>query len=591
MTLQQLILFVTLLLMLILFVNGRLRYDIVALVALLIVVVTGLVPASEAFSGFSNPAVITVAAVLVLSKGLQNSGLIDIIGQALLRLKGGVTSQLLALTLITAGLSAFMNNVGALALILPAALQVSTKRDIPASQLLMPLAFASLLGGMTTLIGTPPNIIASSFRVESGGEPFRMFDFSLVGVGVAIAGVLFISLVGWRFIPTRRGRASASHLFDLEKYITEVQVNTNAAIVNKPLRDLNTLLKTSVNIIGLVRGSERRLEPSAWTVIRSGDILIVSADTDNLKSLISRPGLGLVGSQKIVRADFESDEVRLVEAVVMLNSILVGETARSLNLRAQYGVNLLAISRQGAYLWTRLDNIQFRIGDVLLLQSHVETLREALATLGCLPLAEREFRLGPTRPILLPLGIFVSALLLAAFGVLEAQIALVGAAVLMVLARLITLQEAYNAIDWPIIILLGALIPVGGALETTGAAQTLANLMLGFGGSLPNVVTLAVVMVVTMGLTDFINNAATVVLMAPVGISIANGLGVSIDPFLIAIAVGASCAFLTPIGHQSNTLVMGPAGYKFTDYWRMGLLLEIIVAAVAIPLIMVFWPF
>lgn len=591
MTLEQWIILGTLLLTLVLFITGRWRYDVVALLALLVVVLTGLVAPEQAFTGFSSPAVITVAAVLVLSKGLQNSGLVEVIGQVLLRIRGGVTVQLLALMGIIAVLSAFMNNVGALALLLPVALQLSAKKQIPASTLLMPLAFASLLGGMTTLIGTPPNIIASAFREQSGAGAFRMFDFSMVGGGVALAGILFIALAGWRLIPARRSKGANTRLFEIEKYITEVRVPANSPIAEKRLRDINPLAKTQVNILGLVRGNERRLEPSSLTKILAEDILIISADTENMKALLTQTGVELVGSKQIEKADLETDEVRLVEAVIAPASVMVGATARSLDLRAQYGVNLLAIARQGNYLWTRLDKLRFRTGDVLLLQSHVETLKEVLATLGCLPLAERGIRLNQARHILLALAIFVSALFITALGFLPAQITFVGAAVVMILAKLLTLQEAYNAIDWSILILLGAMIPVGGALESTGAAGLIASLLVQNGSALPGWVVLTAVLVTTMFLSDLVNNAAAVVLMAPIGIQIASGLGVSVDPFLIAIAIGASCAFLTPIGHQSNTLVMGPAGYKFSDYWRMGLPLEVIVAAVSIPLILLFWHF
>ncbi len=590
MTLQQWLILGVLILTLSLFIIGRWRYDVVALLALLLTVVMGLVPAEVAFAGFANPAVISVAAVLVLSKGLQNSGLIELIGQFLMRIKGGVVLQLLALTGIVALLSSFMNNVGALALLLPVTLQLAAKKQIPASKLLMPLAFASLLGGMTTLIGTPPNMIASSFREQASGTPFSLFDFSFVGVAVAFAGILFISVVGWRLIPLRRSKETNQQLFQIEKYITEVQVGPNSILVGRLLRDVNPVFKTQVNILGLVRGAERRLEPSSRTKILAQDILIISANTENLKALIANSGVGLVGSEPIVRENLETDEVRLVETVVAPNSILVGGTARSLNLRAQYGVNLLAIARQGDFLWNRLDKVRFRTGDVLLLQSHVETLREVLSTLGCLPLAERDIRFNTARPIRVSLMIFIVALLLSAFGILPIQIAFAGACVAMIITKVLTLQEAYQAIDWPIIILLGAMIPVGGALETTGAAQVLAGLVINHGGALPGSVLVALVLMTTMFLSDIINNAAAVVLMAPIGISVAQGIGASVDPFLIAIALGASCAFLTPIGHQSNTLVMGPGGYKFGDYWRMGLVLEVIVAAIAIPLILLFWP-
>lgn len=590
MTVQQWTIFGTLLLTLVLFVTGRWRFDVVALLALLIVVFTGLVPVESAFDGFSNPAVITVAAVLVISRALQNSGVIDLIGDRLLRLKGGTVVQLAALTGIVAALSAFMNNIGALALTMPVAITVAHKKDIPTSALLMPLAAASLLGGMTTLIGTPPNIIASSYRVQAGGLPFRMFDFAPVGVGVAIAGLLFIVLIGWRLIPRRQGQSARDDLFEVEKYITEVRLPADSRLVGKRLPEINTFVENGINLLGLVRDGERRLAPSPRTEFRGGDILILQIDTGSLETLVAKARVDLVGSERIISDDLQSDEVRLMEAVVMDESLLVGGTAFSLDLRRRYGVNLLAVSRQGRRLRARLDRIRIRAGDVLLLQCPVETARQSLATLGCLPLAPREIRIGRPQQLVLPLAIFGAALLLSAAGVLPVQIAFVAAVVVLVIGGFVSLREAYDSIDWPIIILLGAMIPVGEALETSGGAQIIANLLLQVGDRVPPAAVLVLIMLVTMLLTPVMNNAAAVVLAAPVGISVARGLGVSVDPFLMAIAIGASCDFLTPIGHQSNTLVMGPGGYKFGDYWRMGLPLEIIVLVIAIPLILIFWP-
>lgn len=590
MNIEQWIIFGTLILTLVLFITGRWRYDIVALLALLIVTLTGLIPVERAFMGFSNPAVITVAAVLVLSRGLQNSGIVELIGQWLARLKGGITVQLLALTSIITVLSAFMNNVGALALFLPVVLELARKKQLRASALLMPIAFASLLGGMTTLIGTPPNIIVSSFREQTGAEPFGMFDFSPVGVGVAVVGVIFISLLGWRLIPDRRGRASLTNLFEIENYVTEVRIPESSKLVGKSLRDIPDFSRAETIIIGLVRNRERRLEPSARTIIRAGDILILSSDTENIKKLVEDAGLELVGSEKIGHSDLESEDISLVEAVIMPNSMMLGGTAKSLNLRAAYGVNLLAVSRQGQIFRQRLDRIRFRNGDVLLLQLHSEMLKETVETLGCLPLAGRGLRISATRKMVTALLIFSAALLAAAFGLVPVQVSFVAAAVLMVMMKILTLAEAYQSIDWPIIILLGAMIPVGEALETTGGAQMIANSLLSLSGIIPVAGTLVIALVATMFLSDLVNNAAAVVLMAPIGIHVAEGMGVSVDPFLIAIAIGASCAFLTPIGHQSNTLVMGPGGYKFGDYWRMGLILEILVVVIAIPLILIFWP-
>jgi di/tricarboxylate transporter len=591
MTLEQLTIFGTLLLTLILFITGRWRYDVVALLALLIVTLTGLIPAGQAFIGFSNPAVITVAAVLVLSRGLQNSGIVGIIGDWLALLKGGVVIQLAALTSFVALLSAFMNNVGALALMLPVVLQIARSKKIPASYLLMPLAFASLLGGMTTLIGTPPNIIAASFRESAGVPPFAMFDFSPVGVGVAVAGILFIIFIGWRLIPVRKSKSNNDGLFDVENYITEVRIPEKSPLSGKRLYEVAEFSKTQALVIGLIRGSERRMEPSAHTKLLQNDILIVSAEAENIKKLVQTTGLDLVPDKEIQQADLDSDEVTLLETVIMPNSMMIGGTPRTLNLRGSYGVNLLAISRQGKLLRQRLDSVRFQNGDVLLLQSHVETIKEVVERLGCLPLAQRDLRLAtPKGQMFLALGIFAAALAPSAIGLIPVQVAFTAAVLLMVVTRIINLREAYESVDWPIIILLGAMIPVGMALETTGGAQLIADGILKISSQFPPAFALIVLLVATMFLSDLVNNAAAVVLMAPIALRTAQGMDASIDPFLMAITIGASCAFLTPIGHQSNTLVMGPGGYKFGDYWRMGLILEIIVLVVAIPLIMIFWP-
>ena len=590
MLIEHWIIFGTLLLTLVLFITGRWRYDMVALMALLILTLTGLIPAERTFSGFSNPAVITVAAVLVVSRGLQNSGVVDLIGQQLGRLKGGITVQLAALTSLVMVLSAFMNNVGALALLLPVTIQLSRKKNLSPSIFLMPIAFASLLGGMTTLIGTPPNIIVATFREQANTEPFRMFDFTPVGLGVAVAGLLFVALAGWRLIPDRSSESTSEGMFDIEKYVTEVRIPEECKQAGKRLSEFKELSEAQAILIGLVRGKERRMAPGAQTELQVGDILTLRIDSDNLEGLVNSTGLELVGSEQLALADLESDEITLAEAVVMPNSMMIGGSAFSLNLRSSFGVNLLAISRQGARLRSRLDRITFQMGDVLLLQGPQSNLKEIMSNLGTLPLAGRGLRLGQPRRIALSVGIFGVALGVAAVGLIPVQVAFVAALLIMLAAKLLSLREAYESVDWPIIILLGAMIPVGEALETTGGAQLIANGILQLSSQMPPVATLAVVLIGTMFLSDVVNNAAAVVLMAPIGISVATGLNASVDPFLMAVAIGASCAFLTPIGHQSNTLVMGPGGYKFGDYWRMGLPLEVIVVVVSIPLILMVWP-
>ena len=592
---EQGLILVVLNLSLFMFVWGRWRYDIVALIALLVVAVGGLVSPEEAFAGFGHPAVITVAAVLIVSRGLLNSGLVDQIAKWLGHLGDAPWVQVPVLTALVAVCSGFMNNVGALALLMPVGIRLARKGGYAPSLILMPLAFGSLLGGMMTLIGTPPNVIIATFRGELSGTAFSMFQFTPVGAGVALAGLVFISVVGWRLLPVRKGGAATEELFAMEDYLTELSVPEDAKLVGKPLGELGSFAETEAMVVALVRDDRMHAAPSPYEVVREGDVLVVEADPEELTKLMDATGLELVGSEeepkRVGQKELGSEEVSVVEAVVNPGGMMEGRSPASLHLRSRYGVNLLGVARHGARVRQRLSKIRFRAGDVLLLQGREDALQDALPALGCLPLAERMLRIGKPRRILLAVGVFGAALVLASTGVLAVQIAFIAAAVAMVLVGLVPVRELYAAVDWPIIVLLGAMIPVGRALETTGAAQLGAEGILAMAGGLPPIASLAIVLVGAMFLSDLVNNAAAAVLMAPVAIAVARGLGVSADPFLMAVAVGASCAFLTPVGHQSNTLVMGPGGYRFGDYWRMGLPLEIIVVAVAIPLIGMFWSF
>ncbi len=587
------IVFIVLGVALVLFVWGKWGYDVVALLSLLALALVGIVPASEAYRGFGHPAVITVAAVLILSRALQNSGVVDVIANCYARIPGIPVLRILSLSGITAFFSAFMNNVGAVSLLMPVAIRVANRSKQLPSRYLMPLAFASLLGGLTTLIGTPPNIIISNFRREEAGTAFQMFDFAPVGIFVAIVGILFIALVGWRLIPARQAPLALGDTLDIEDYMTEVRVPADSRFVGKLIRDLEELAEEDVAIVGLLHRGTVYGAPSSYEVIDADDIFIVEADPEDLKLFVDSSGLVLEGSRDI-REDFNqtlnSDEVMVVEAIVDPDSMMRRRTARSLHLHAVYGVNLLGVSRRGTRLARRLGRIVFRAGDVLLLQGKTELVQAALPRLGLLPLAERELRIGQRRRLFFPLTVFVAAVLLSALNIVPVQISFVGAAAILLLTRFLTLQAAYQAVDWPVIILLGAMIPVGEALETTGGAARIAMAISEISGSMPAWTTLGMVLVTTMLLSAVINNAAAVILMAPIGIGVAATLGANSDPFLMVVAIGASSAFLTPIGHQSNTIVMGPGGYQFSDYLRLGLPLIVVIVAVSLPLVMWFWP-
>jgi di/tricarboxylate transporter len=588
---DQWVVFITLLMVMILFAWGRIRHDFVALISLFFLVITGIIPAYKAFNGFGHPAVITVAAVLVIGKSLEHSGLIDLLGKWVMKIGKRLIIQIITLSVLVGVASAFMNNVGALAIMMPVAIGLARKGGHPPSYLLMPIAFASLLGGMTTLIGTPPNIIIATIRAEETGTAFGMFDFSPVGAGLAVAGILFVSLLGWRLLPKRQTARSQDDMFDIEDYITEVKITPASRIKGHSINDLSKVTEAEIQILGLIRNKQRIHAPSPEEVLKLGDIVILESDADGLKTFLDDTKTRLVGDKKFRKDAEGSKNIQVSEAVVMADSPIVGQSAVALRMRSRYGVNLLAVARRGKKIRKRMDHVVFQTGDVLLLQGREHLLEETITSLGCLPLAQRRLRLGYKQKIPLALGIFLLSIIAVVAGWLPVQIAFGMAAVAMVLSGVLPLKNVYTSIDWPVIVLLAAMLPVGNALRTSGGAAAIASQIMHVGENMPPWVLLTIILVATMFLSDIINNAATVVLMAPIAISVANGLNISSDPFLMAVAVGGSCAFLTPIGHQSNTLVMGPGGYKFTDYWRMGLPLELIITAAGVPLIMFFWPF
>jgi di/tricarboxylate transporter len=573
---------------LVLFVTEWLRYDAVAILALITVTAAGIIPIDRAFMGFGHPAVITVAVVLVLSRGLVEAGVVSTLAGWSTRFADRPVVLLTVLTGMVALASAFVNNIGALALLLPVALRLSREHGHPPSMLLMPMAFGSLLGGLTTLIGTPPNIIIATFRADATGEAFRMFDFTPVGAGVAVAAVAFICLGGWKLVPKRRTEAEQD-LFKVEEYLAEVAVPEGSEAVGKGVHELQPPGSGEVVIAGLFRDG-RKVPAPRHVTLQAGDVLVLEADTDSLERFLERTKLGLVEREAPGKDAIASETVTLVEAVVPAASVVEHRTARGLDLRRRFGINLLAIGRRGMRLVKRVGAIPLKAGDVVLLQGPVGVIDEATAQLGLLPLAPREIRLGPARRRIAAVALFAGGIALAALGILPAPVALLSAALAMVLVRVMRPSEAYAAIDLKLLVLLGAMIPVGEALETSGGADLLAGLALRGGDGFSPILGLAIVLVTTMILSDVVNNAAAAVLMAPVALGVAAGLGASVDPFLMAVAVGASCAFLTPIGHQSNTLVMGPGGYRFGDYWRLGLPVQVVVGVVALTLIVLVWP-
>jgi len=609
MTLDQGLILGILVAMVAMFLLGRWRHDMVALGALLACVLAGLVPSSGAFAGFGHPAVITVACVLVLSHALQVSGAVDVVVKKVLPSDAGPTITIAALTAIGALLSGFMNNVGALALLMPVALQVAARQSLPPGQVLMPLAFGSILGGMTTMVGTPPNLIVSGFRASAGLSSFTMFDYTPVGIAVAGAGIVFIALLGRRLVPVRE-RTGAEE-FETGAYITEVRIPKDSKADGKTLSEVETILEDSgAQILGMIRNDVRVNAPRGNRVVRAHDILAIEAEADTLAAALSSLGLKLEEDkpsedEKKLDAPKATDEKKdkdkeeksgaaeeiiLVEVTLLPQSNLVGRSASNIQLRTRYGINLLAVSRRGRRSMARLRAMSLKAGDVLLLQGAEDAIAEFANETGSVPLAGRSLRIPDRRKIILSSLIMLFAVGGAAFGLLPAAISFAMGLLATMALRTLPLRAIYEAIDWPVIVLLGALIPVAGAMEATGAADLVARFLLEQVARGHVVAGLGVVLIVTMTLSDLMNNAATAAVMCPIAIGTASQLGVSPDPFLMAVAVGASCAFLTPIGHQNNTLILGPGGFHFGDYWRLGLPLEVLVVVVSLPMLLWVWP-
>lgn len=596
------------------FLWGRWRHDMVAVGGLLACVIAGLVPANEAFVGFGHPAVVTVAAVLVLSRGLRKSGAVNALTRAVLPPEAGISVSLATLLGLGALLSSFMNNVGAMALLMPVAIQVAKRLNLAPGQALMPLAFGTILGGMMTLIGTPPNVIVSGFRAETGAGAFSMFAFTPIGLPVAAAGVAFVALVGWRLVPARKQTGAEG--FESGAYITEARVPEDSKAVDMSLREMEAELdEFDAQIIGMVRQDIRLSPPSPWRKARVGDILVLEAEAEALTNVLSALGLKLEDAVKpsdnkpseapveekdadAEAANARRDKARttspsefvLAELAVLPGSPLTGRSATDILLRTRYGLNLLGLSRQGRLSMKRLRTVRFRSGDLLLIQGAPEAVSEFAADNGCVPLAERALNIPDKRRAWQAGAVMGCSVACAALGLLPAAVSFAAGVLASMALGSTPPRTVYEAIDWPVITLLAALIPVAGAMEATGAADLIAQVILDDVAQGRSVVALTLLLVVTMFLSDLMNNAATAAVMCPIALGIATGLDVNADPFLMAVAIGASCAFLTPIGHQNNTLILGPGGFRFGDYWKLGLPMEILVIAIAIPLILVVWP-
>ncbi len=604
MTTPQALLLGLLALVLLLLIWGRVRYDLVAFSALVVAVLIGVVPAAEAFSGFGHPATIIIALVLIVSKGLANAGALTVLANVLERPGRSTSAHIAVVSGFGASLSAIINNVAALALLMPIDIRAAERAKRSPALTLMPLAFATILGGMITLIGTPPNIVVSTYRMQEMGAPFGMFDFTPVGLVCALVGVSFVAFIGWRLLPadTRNQRAGEA-LFDAGAYLVELRVPEGSRAIGKTLRALDEIGdEKDVAIVAVLRGGMRLPIYGRFITVAPQDILLVETDARALDSFVTTLGLDYEQAEESRRETLgerasrrekegsERGDLTFVEAVVRPDTRAIDTTAQALRLHDQHGVWLVGISREGRSIVSRVRHMPIRAGDILLLMGSSERLGRAVEWIGGLPLANRGLQVTDTSRAVLALGVFVAALVVSTLELVALPIALAAVAAIYVASSIVPVRSVYEAIDWPVVVLIGSLLPIGAALDRTGGSALIASSIVEFTEGLQPWVVLLLLMIVTMTLSDILNNTATAVIAAPIAVGVAKALDVNPDPFLMAVAVAASCAFLTPIGHQNNTLVMGPGGYRFTDYWRIGLPLEILIIIVGVPTILFVWP-
>lgn len=592
---QQIVLFSGISFALVFWIWGKLRYDIVALIALAIIVLGGVVPFESAFLGFSSPAVIIVASVLVMSKGITNTGFIDLVLSKIPIRNKSLWVQIFFLTVMTAVLSSFIYNIGSLAIVMPLAIRLAKKSKLSTAYYLMPIAFASHMGGLLTLIGNAPNIIVSSFRADVVGAPFRMFDFGQVGVWIVVPCVLFLSLIGWRLMPKRKKRAGTDETSpSVSDYTSELLVPAESELISTSIHDLKVKVKEDFTVCAIIRGNEKIEDPPPSENIYENDLLLVRSDPEILKTIINLTDLEVSSPSKKDDNDKDKDKEKDLsesEAIVGLVSKIRGSRLRDLEIDVKYEVEVSALSRYGERLKEKLKDINLKYGDVLLLRGSERNINDFLSDFGLLPLAKRDTNLLSSSNMAAAMLIFLTSILLTTFRIFPVEISFFLGAVAMIVAGILTVKEGYESIDWSIVVVLGAMIPFGEAMISSGAGQLVSSVLLMISPSASATMMLGLVLVICILMSDLVNNVGVAVLMAPVAILIAQELGVSVDPFLMAVAIGGSCAFLTPVGHQANLLVLEPGKYEFTDYWKLGIFLNLIIFFTAIFYIPLIWPF
>lgn len=580
-----------------LFISEVLRPDVVAMGLTLVLALTGIIGFNDAFSGFSNPAVITVIAMFILSAGLIRTGVADWIADAIMRVGGGNPITLTVVIMLAVGImSAFMNNIGAVAVMMPAIFLISQRAGYPASRLLMPLSFGSLLGGLLTVIGTPPNLLVSIALEEHGFEGFKVFDFLPTGLAVLAVGIVYMIFVGRHLIPVREGSGDLTEQFKLQDYLTEAIITGDSHLDGVTVRQSKLRDKLGLGIVRIVRkaGARNRwLIPSPELTLRTGDRLVLQGQLGELLKHRKDSGLEFSAENKFTEEDLTGEEAQLAEVVVAPNSSLIGRTVRDYDARRSLNVLVLALKRRSRTIGHEFEGVRLEAGDVLLIQGSPAAIGELLASPDFLVVSKVEHAVQERRKAPLALGIMALSISLAATGVLHISIAAMLGAFLMAATACIKVDEMYHAVDWRVVFLIAFMMPLGIAMDSehAGTAEWLAGNVVAFAGDHGPLVMMACLFLFTTLITEVMSNAAAAVLLAPISIAISNGMGIEPYPFLMAIAIGASTTFLSPIGHQSNILIYGVGNYRFTDFPRAGALLNVLIFFTVLYVVPLVWPF
>lgn len=578
----------------VLFASERIRVDVVSMMVLLALLLTGILDAEEAFSGFSNPAVITVWAIYIVSDGLFRTGVADFIGQRIMRVAGRQEARLVAVIMFTVGvMSAFMNNIGATAVLLPAVIAIGRRAKIPASKLLIPLAFGSLLGGVTTLIGTPPNLLVSAALLEAGFEPFSLFDYTPMGLIVMISGIVYMVVAGRHLLPTRvaAGEGSLTGTYRLRSYLTELTVNEDSPLIGRTIVETRLGEEYDLTVMGVMREGRVRLGVLPNAHVRAHDVLLVKGAIEQIFRVQREIGVEIDPQHRLSELDLTSPEAAVAEVVVSQWADFIGKTLKEIDFRGRFGLTVLAIWHQEEAIVGRLGEVPLRLGDVLLIQGRRDRIDflgrdDSFLVLGPVATEKRRTRKAPVA-----LVIFGLMIILVSTGSLHISGAAVLAAVLMVLFGCLSQDEAYDAIEWQSVFLIAGMLPMGIAMAKTGTATFLSDMIINLVGDLGPRAIMIGLFVLTTVITEFMSNAAAAVLIAPIAISSAATLGIEPYAFVMGVGIAASNSFLFPIGHQASVLVYGPGGYRFADYTRVGLPLTLLIWLLLIIFLPIFWPF